>query len=426
MPVISLNFFFPKIIRFCYLVIYGLAVSFMAINSGNIGSSIYLGCLCLALFLSLLIPVDIFLNCLFFTIPFTAVLKLPIEIFSFVTLLQLILILRAVLSNVNIRLLSIILIIVLAVLTQIIPVLLYEQTFANILLLALNILTFYCTFKLAKYSKIHIMAAYTSFAVGVLIAGLIAINYDILISEIQDYRFCGLWTDPNFWGMFCLIGIFISLLSGFKTPWKFIFLIPLIIALALQGFTTLSRTFLFVNTLMIPIILYRYMKRNIWISFIIIIFLFVGVYYAWPYVETVFDKRALDENDFSNGRFESTLVYFSFLENNPLVALFGIGYNNVLNMQLLGYSGHLASHNTYADLFIEFGFLSDLLIVFFILKRWKYIKGVFRNLRTIPGLVILVLLFYMGTLSMFKYALVYLFIGLFCGYSSEINLEKKK
>ena len=84
MPVISLNFFFPKIIRFCYLVIYGLAVSFMAINSGNIGSSIYLGCLCLALFLSLLIPVDIFLNCLFFTIPFTAVLKLPIEIFSFV------------------------------------------------------------------------------------------------------------------------------------------------------------------------------------------------------------------------------------------------------------------------------------------------------------------------------------------------------
>lgn len=59
------------------------------------------------------------------------------------------------------------------------------------------------------------MAAYTSFAVGVLIAGLIAINYDILISEIQDYRFCGLWTDPNFWGMFCLIGIFISLLSGF-------------------------------------------------------------------------------------------------------------------------------------------------------------------------------------------------------------------
>ena len=95
-------------------------------------------------------------------------------------------------------------------------------------------------------------------------------------------------------------------------------------------------------------------------------------------------------------------------------------------MQLLGYSGHLASHNTYADLFIEFGFLSDLLIVFFILKRWKYIKGVFRNLRTIPGLVILVLLFYMGTLSMFKYALVYLFIGLFCGYSSEINLEKKK
>ena len=322
MPVISLNFFFPKIIRFCYLVIYGLAVSFMAINSGNIGSSIYLGCLCLALFLSLLIPVDIFLNCLFFTIPFTAVLKLPIEIFSFVTLLQLILILRAVLSNVNIRLLSIILIIVLAVLTHIIPVLLYDQTFANILLLALNILTFYCTFKLAKYSKIHIMAAYTSFAVGVLIAGLIAINYDILISEIQDYRFCGLWTDPNFWGMFCLIGIFISLLSGFKTPWKFIFLIPLIIALALQGFTTLSRTFLFVNTLMIPIILYRYMKRNIWISFIIIIILFVGVYYAWPYVETVFDKRALDENDFSNGRFESTLVYFSFLENNPLVALF--------------------------------------------------------------------------------------------------------
>ena len=55
------------------------------------------------------------------------------------------------------------------------------------------------------------------------------------------------------------------------------------------------------------------MKRNIWISFIIIIILFVGVYYAWPYVETVFDKRALDENDFSNGRFESTLVYFSFL-----------------------------------------------------------------------------------------------------------------
>ena len=87
----------PYLVFVC-ITVYALSICLMAVNSGSITSANYTVGMALALSSVIFLPLGGFCNCIFFTIPFTAVLKLPFEAFSFITLLQLIYIVRFILS----------------------------------------------------------------------------------------------------------------------------------------------------------------------------------------------------------------------------------------------------------------------------------------------------------------------------------------
>ena len=413
-----------KWLAFTGIAIYALLIGFMAINSESVTSSSYAGAMAVSLFLSSLLPVGAFCNCVFLTIPFTAVLKLPIEAFSFMTLMQLLLIIRTLMSRVKVNVNYMIGIIFAGIATQIFPTLLFGQTIANIILLSFNLLTFYCTYKLTAFGKINVNHAYLSFTVGVLLAGLIALNYGISVSIIHEYRFCGLWTDANFWGMFCMIGIITCLLNGFKRPISFIILLPFILSLSYHGFLTLSRTFTIVCALMILVTSWSYVKKSILGSILVIIIFCVSAYYAFPYAVEIFSERGFDNDDMTNGRVESTIRFFEYSLHHFDTLLFGIGYNNILDFNSIHNISHVATHNSYADIILEFGLLNNLIIFFILGKHIRHVKFLINRLFTLPGIIFCIIIFYMGTLSMLKYAFLFLFAGVFVGYTKQ-NLKYK-
>lgn len=409
---------------FITILAYGMCMGVMAISSQSIFSVSYLGCLLLALLISLLLPIGAFSNCIFLTIPFTAVLKLPIEAFSFITLIQLLLIVRCILFKERIVSLSIFCIIfIICTLTQLIPVLIYNQTFSNIILLSFNVMTFYCVYSLTQSNLLKVRDAYLSFSLGVVIAGFVSMSYGVHAAEIQDYRFCGLWTDPNFWGMFCLIGIVSCLMAGFQKPLLFVILAPMILALAYYGFMSLSRTFVVICSLMVVVISCSYLKRSVWGSLLVIGILGLGIYYAFPYAIEIFTKRSIDSSDVTNGRLENALLIFDFIGERWGAMFFGFGYNNILNVIHSLSFEHGASHNSYMDLFADFGLIFDCLLFLWFIQKRLILKQSVSQLASLPGCVFCVILFYMGTLSMLKYALLFLFAGTYIGYATRKTIK---
>lgn len=405
------------------LTVFALLLAVMAINSESISDTNYVAALGSALIVSLVLPIGGFCGCVFMTIPFTSVLKLPIEAFSFMTLMQLLLIARCIFSN-HVRLDMLMKISSICVILELFPFVAYGQTITNLILLIFNFLTFYCIYKLTQANKIEIPHLLLCFSIGVFVAGTISLNYDINIYELSGYRFAGLWTDPNFWGMFCLIGIVSLLIIGFKRPLLFIIFVPLILALAYQGFLTLSRTFIVVSSLMIIVISIAYLRKSILGAIAITIILAAAVYYALPYAMDVFKERGIQHDDISNGRFTQTTTFLEYIVNDIPALCLGMGYNNISNVNSVFHITKLATHNTYADLLIDFGIINILIFGYILLCHKKYIKSMFRNINSLPGIICCVLIFYIATLSTLKYALTYLLLGMFCGFSS-IKSNKK-
>ena len=162
-----------------------------------------------------------------------------------------------------------------------------------------------------------------------------------------------------------------------------------------------------------------HLKKSVIGSIFVIVALCVGVYYALPYAIEIFTERGFDDNDMTNGRVESTLLFFEYSLQHIDTLLFGIGYNNILNFNSIHNISHVATHNSYADIILEFGIITTLFLLVCLRKRIPHAKLLFNRLFTLPGIVFLIIIFYMGTLSMLKYALLYLFAGIFTGYAKQ-------
>lgn len=405
------------------LIAYAALVVIMTINSEFFSSFTYVGCLVCAIAISFILPIGAFCNCLFFTIPFTAVLKLPIEAFSFITLMQFLLIIRTTFFTSEISGKVLLNIVLFGILSQILPLIIFSQTINNVILLIFNLMTFYCIYSLTKSGEIEANHAYVSFSFGVLVAGLIALNLGMYVVDMQEYRFCGLWTDPNFWGMFCLIGIVACLVNGFRKITLWIILLPVILNLFVQGYMTLSRTFIIVSGLMAMVILWYGVRRSIFLGILIGLGFYVVISFFWQDITNVFLERSLDSEHITNGRYENTETLLDYIENNVIAILGGLGYNNSMNFIHTFDYEHGATHNTYVDLFIEFGLIVTICIIYFLLKNLSYVRRLLGNIGTLPGFVICVIIFYMGTLSILKYILLFLFAGVFVGSISQ-NIDQ--
>ena len=399
------------------LVLYVLCIVSMTIASETAIPYIYSGSAAIALLLALYLPIGEFGNCIFFSLPFSSILKLPVEAFGFVTLMQILLIARTMLEASTGERRRCLYITIGCIASQILSASFFEQTLMNVILWTFNVLLLYAMAIITRHRYININNLFLCFSLGVLTAGIINMLTGIHAAVFQEYRFCGLWTDPNFWGIFCIIGIAASLIACLKRPLTWVYNLPIAISLAYQGFLTLSRSFLIAFAFVLVLTSISFLRHEISIKRGILLasILCLSASFALPFVTTTLTERAFDVNDISNGRIDSALAYLEFFFQNPLSILFGFGYNNTMNATEAFGVSDIVSHCSYIDVLLEFGLVNIMLLIallVFISRKWHFNQS---SLQTIQGLVACLLLIYMAIFSMLKYSLVFLFFGVFLG-----------
>lgn len=261
---------------------------------------------------------------------------------------------------------------------------------------------------------------YLALALGVL-TSCIAGRYYVrpVTEEVFDIteswmRYRGLWTDPNFLGCFCLLGIvsFIKL----KTNTKLGRLLTWggCVVIFYYGTLTLSRTYLIVAALLLIVFVLHSTKGSFKTYLIAAIVMLISIPALMYYVDYLNENRVAGSDSITNGRFDNTVALLE-AQSNDVCAIFGAGPDNQTYLYdiLKDQSHRAASHNTYIDFLLQFGYVGMLLLIGIILryagKTRKLISALFQNY----GLPMACVLFYMGTLSALKYEFVFIIAALF-------------
>ena len=380
----------------------------------GIGSSLALIGSTLCVIIACIIPINVCLYCICFAYPFSAVLLLPIGL-SITTILELIFIIRTLTHpKIEISSLSLIGIGMFVFFSQLIPFLIFDLSISKIFVLCYNILIFLCVYKISKKNQINQTLLYLSFALGVLISCFISLYTNNNADVDPDYigRFVGLWTDPNFLGMFCMLSI-VALFSktGYNLK-KLLLSIPIIAGLSYWGLLTQSRTFLIVYAFFIVLFLirafYKLNLRNILIGVMII----AGIINSSSYViETLMSRNT--GRDWTNGRLNDTQIAFDAYCSDWRSLLFGVGFDNEANFLDKQNLRAITSHNTYADILIELGAIFVLGLCISLATNSYNIKKYTQKIFTQDGYPFLTILIYAGALSLLKYEVFYIFSALF-------------
>lgn len=272
---------------------------------------------------------------------------------------------------------------------------------------------------------------YFAFALGVL-SSCIAGRYYVrpLTDEIYDstiswLRYCGLWTDPNFLGCFCLTGILALLRLETKSKVGRLLSWAACAIIFYYGTLTLSRTYLVVAVLILAIFSYRSLKGSFYSYIIGALVLAVSIPALMGYVENLQDNRRADESTITNGRFDDSMALLE-AQSNDVCMMFGAGCDNYTYLfDILENQQHrAAAHNSYVDIILQFGYIGTFILIGICLKHRRKIKSLIAGLMQVYGLPMACTLFYLGTLSALKYEFVYFIAAIFYAEYSLKILKK--
>lgn len=354
---------------------------------------------------------------LFFLLPFTADISLAFVTIQYKTVLQVIFIINIILFTKLGLNSKVILSVVYFVIMQVIAMFVFDQNLANMGSFIVNILLMYIVGELIRDEGEKLFRSFlASFAIGTIFSLVAGYYRDTNASWM---RFTGLWTDPNFLSMFCIIA-FLSLLVISRMELKKIFLFsPLLIMLMYFGNKTYSRTFAIVVgfvTIFILISLLKNKKMGTGTKLIIIIlssvfFIFIVHRYIFPIIE----KRgiiAYAGSDWTAGRLANTRYLLNEWRRNIFAIVFGVGANNSINFLLRNSLRGTVSHNTVVDVMVEFG-LGGFAVIATLFVVWlKGFRVKMKNFWSIEGSIVIALLVYTMSLSQIKYDFFFMFLGI--------------
>lgn len=406
---------FRKLDIFKFLI-YAAIVAFIPYLNLSGTPAMALGAI--ALGLALVSSLEFSALCVVYTIPFALGVQ---EVFGGINLnnaIQLVFIIKAILRGKGLLPLNKVMeICFIALAIQILPMIACAQSLTNVIILAINMLLFLIFYKLIKDCKIPYITTFVAFSLGVLVSCFVALygSFQIKNSEYLEYdffRFCGLWTDPNFLGAFCNIALATCLyLSQGKTK-NLLLLSPIMLLSLFFGFKTLSFTYMILLVAVIGAFIMSSVKDTGKLFFIGLICAIIVAPYIIGKIDDVLAVRIVGEDsDVTHGRFTSSMDLLSIWISNIQYFLFGYGYNNTMGA-ISEYSGyHLASHNTYIDVFIELGFFINVIFWGYVIRKGYISRKYLKPLFTPYGIIMFVTMLTLGTVSGMKYEFVFIFIA---------------
>lgn len=394
------------------------AVTVAVIPYFNLSGNTAMALGAIALVITMISSVEFCALCVVYSIPFAIGVQ---EVFGTVNLnnaIQLVFIMKAIVDGKGLLTFNkVIQICAIALASQLLPMIACSQNIMNVIVLSINILLLVVYYRLVRCRRLPYITTFVAFSLGVLISCFVALygSFEIRNSVYLEYdffRFCGLWTDPNFLGAFCDIALATCLyLSQGKTK-NLLLLSPIMMLTLFFGFKTLSFTYMVLLVAVIGAFVMSHSKNTGQLLLLGLICVIVVAPYIIGKIDNVMSVRIVgDESDVSHGRFSSSLDLLSIWINNIHFFLFGYGYMNTFGAIKELAVDHAASHNTYVDLFTELGFFSNIVLWgYAIRKRYislKYIKPLFSPL----GIITFVTLLTLGTVSGLKYEFVFIFMA---------------
>lgn len=294
--------------------------------------------------------------------------------------------------------------------------------FVGVIKYMFNILLFFAILYHLRYieHKESIGLIYLALATGVL-TSCIAGRYYVrpVTEEVFDIteswmRYRGLWTDPNFLGCFCLLGILSLLRLKTNTKIGRLLMWAGCAVIFYYGTLTMSRTYLVVAALLLAAFVLRSTSGSFKTYLIAAVVLAVSIPALMYYVDYLNENRVAGTDSVTNGRYDNTIALLE-AQSNDICSIFGAGPDNYSYLYdiLKNQSHRAASHNSYVDFLLQFGYVGVLLLLGVIVRYLRKTREMIRSLFQNYGLPMACVLFYMGTLSALKYEFVFIIAALF-------------
>lgn len=303
------------------------------------------------------------------------------------------------------------------VIYEAIAIVAFGMSMGDLVKLLFNVFLFLFFVKILKYHGSYINLVYFAYAMGVFSSCIAGQYYvppasdDVFDDSIYWLRYCGLWTDPNFFGCFCLTAILSLYKLDFKNIYLNILKYVLCVIIYSYGMMSLSRTYLLVTAIMLIVYIYRTFKSQRVSVFTVICVIIGGTYALLRYMDNLTNNRVVHGDSATGGRIDLTTGLLKGWFSDVCVYT-GAGFNNWKYLTSLAGNSH-ASHNTYADFLLQFGLYGILTIIVAYYTHTQMAKSMLRSLTEIYGLPMLCTLICIFTLSATKYEFVYFMAALF-------------
>ena len=259
-------------------------------------------------------------------------------------------------------------------------------------LLVSYILFIICVSNINEYSM---KKMFYSLFIGLLLSvplALIELYFSTGTINIVNYRFYGLFRDPNYYSFFILLLIIILMkLSSIGNYNKNIYIILLLII----GFLSTSKMFL-ISILIIVflkiITSWKSLKKNNSIgrkqiiSFSVLLPIIIFIMYFLSkngFLDLIYDNyiNRFNTNDLTTGRLNIQIEYLKELVRYPNFLLFG-GSNSYYQIFITNFANKVSgewirpmtAHNMYLDIILSWGLLGSCIYVNFIKKSFDTMK----------------------------------------------------
>lgn len=299
----------------------------------------------------------------------------------------------------------------------------WNNTIINVVRFIMNIFVLYYYMHFSEiFKKKSPVLLPSVISITVMLASLLGLNSPHSVDEFGIIRFSGIWIDDNFCGMYCILGIISSIYAVILSRKTILFAVPSIIISVYMGSLAMSRTFIYVM-IILAFLLMVHLSLNksfgkIYKLFLVFACVAGTVYFLNHIASSIIEHRGIisDTGDVTNGRLTASLESLEAWEKNPVTWFTGIGASNTYNYKILLGIHPKGSHNTYLDFLVEFGVFAFIYILCVVVKFLR--KFISEISYTLPYTVFfaVVVLFYMGTLTMCQYSIIYIAFGMIFNY----------
>lgn len=314
------------------------------------------------------------------------------------------------------------------ILLQTLSLVSYNNEIINVIRFALNLLVllYFSHYSMQDLEKPVVLPIMVS--IIVLIGCLISLQKSTSFEYLGILRSRGIWNDENFCGMYCVLGIVSSIYAIYLSRRTWVLAVPSILLATYVATLGMSRTFIFVIVLLSLYVVFNTLtnkQSSPFVKIVMLCIVCVGIYFFLTRSAAfIISNRGLVNEgggDWTSGRFHLTSQALDVFFNHPFAWFVGCGISNTVNFRLLENLEPMGSHNSYADLLIELGIPVFIFvmggIVLFVIK-------VIRNISLVSyqALMCLVILLYMGALTLGQYPIFYIVLGMML---HEIKLRSK-